>query len=365
MNVVIACGGSGGHFFPGLAVAETLTARRHRVLMLVSRKPIESAMASAMQGSAPIELRQLDCVGLNGNGRNAFQFAWLSARSTRDCARIYREFCADVVLGMGGFVSAPAVFAAFLTNTPAVIHESNAAPGKANRLAARFADRVAVTFPECAPIFGRNGHVIITGTPLRQSLRQKISENPHEVLGLNPSKRTILIFGGSQGAHVINTAVVDALPQLRDLADRIQFVHLTGQRDYEFVADAYKKNGGGTAKVLPFCHEMNFVYSITSLVVSRAGAAALAELAFFGLPSLLVPFAGAAGDHQRRNAETFARAGAARMILQNGFSSGRFAQELRELLADEHKLADMARASRRLAVPRAAENVADLVESLC
>jgi UDP-N-acetylglucosamine--N-acetylmuramyl-(pentapeptide) pyrophosphoryl-undecaprenol N-acetylglucosamine transferase len=214
---------------------------------------------------------------------------------------------------MGGFTSGPAVLAAWLRGIPAVIHESNAIPGKANRWAGRFADRVAVGWPDCAQYFGRTP-VTVTGTPLRAGLCRGKVADAHERLGLERGRLVVAVMGGSQGAHAINEAVMAALPRLKELlrhrVSEVQFAHLTGAQDEGVVRAAYATNGF-KANVMGFCNEMELVYSAADVVVARAGAATLTETAAFGLPAVLVPYPHAANNHQWHNARVFERAGIA------------------------------------------------------
>lgn len=257
---------------------------------------------------------------------------------------------------MGGFTSAPAVLAAG-RRVACVIHESNAVPGKANRCAGWRADHVAVGLRECAQFFRRKP-VTVTGTPLRPALRVGRQPGAHERLGLEPHRLTILVMGGSQGARAINEAVAATLPALADWRDRIQFVHLAGPRDEARMRGRYAENWM-KARVLGFCEEMQWPYSAADLVISRSGAGTLTELAAFGLPSLLLPYPHAAGNHQWHNARVFETAGAAR-ILQ---PTERLSEVLPALLADEPARTAMAESARSLAIDDAAERLADLVES--
>jgi UDP-N-acetylglucosamine--N-acetylmuramyl-(pentapeptide) pyrophosphoryl-undecaprenol N-acetylglucosamine transferase len=271
---------------------------------------------------------------------------------------------------MGGFTSVPALVAARWLRRRGIvtlIHESNAVPGKANRWAGRFADRVAVGWAECAQFFRRKP-VTVTGTPIRAALRGGKVADAHGRLGLRLGRLTVLVAGGSQGAHAINEAVASALPWLNGRREMVQFVHLTGPHDEQFVRDAYEKNGFG-AKVMNFCDQMELAYSVADVVVARSGAATLAEIAAFGLPSILVPYPHAAGNHQWHNARMFERAAAARLVEQsqlNGLSARRgerLAALIADLLDDEAARRRMTTAARALAVDDAAERMTALVEN--
>jgi UDP-N-acetylglucosamine--N-acetylmuramyl-(pentapeptide) pyrophosphoryl-undecaprenol N-acetylglucosamine transferase len=367
MRIIIACAGAGGHLFSGLAVAEALLARCHEVRLLVSEKAVESvALRSlAIHAGSALSVRSLPAVGYEG-ARKALEFGASLAKATRECATVCREFAPDAVLGMGGFTSAPAVLAARWKGAPSLIHESNAIPGKANRCAAFLAGHVAVGLADCARFFKRKP-VTITGTPIRAALRKGKIADARERLGLDPNRLTVLAFGGSQGAHAINEAIACALPWLDGWTNRTQFIHLSGDKDEAFLREAYHANGF-TANVIGFCNQMELAYSVADIVVSRAGAATLSEIAAFGLPAILIPYPFAAADHQAHNAQVFERAGAARMIRQSHLGGHhvekgeRLADAIVSLLGDDAQRRRMSDAARLLAVPDAEQRIANLVE---
>jgi UDP-N-acetylglucosamine--N-acetylmuramyl-(pentapeptide) pyrophosphoryl-undecaprenol N-acetylglucosamine transferase len=370
MRIVIACGGTGGHLFPGLAVAEALLARRHEVRLLVSEKAVDQAAlrSLAVTGGSALSVRALPAVGYTGM-KEVWKFGTHLARATRDCAELCREFAPHAVVGMGGFTSAPAVLAARLKRAPVVIHESNAIPGKANYWAGWLASQIAVGLADCARFFRRN-HVTVTGTPIRAALRRGKISDARPRLGLDPARLTVLVAGGSQGAHAINEAVACALPWLDDWRDRVQFVHLSGKADEQFMRDSYHTNSVN-AVVMEFCNQMELAYSAADIVIARSGAGTLTELAAFGLPSILIPFPHAAEDHQAHNARVFERAGAAHMIRQSQLGGHhaekgeRLGEAIALLLGDETKRRRMSDAARALAVLDAEQRIADLIEQQC
>lgn len=368
MKALIACGGTGGHLFPGLAVAEALMARQHQVRLLVSEKTVDQTALTELRNRSDrsrFGVQTISAVGWAGSSRS-IRFCYRLARATRDCAAVCREFKPDAVLGMGGFTSAPAVLAARWRHAPTLIHESNAVAGKANRWVGKLVDHVAVGLAECRRYFGRKP-VTVTGTPIRSGLRQGKVAGAHEQLGLEPGRLTILVMGGSQGAHAINEAITCALPWLDGWTNKTQFVHLSGAHDGQFARDAYEKNGF-SAKVMSFCSQMELAYSAADLVIGRAGAATLTEIAAFGLPAVLVPFPLATDNHQWHNARVFERAGAARIVEQSQLTGlhaatgERLAGLIATLLEDEAERRRMAVAARSLAVTDAAERIATLLE---
>ena len=361
MNVIIACGGTGGHLLPGLAVAEALLARGHRVRLLVSEKAVDQVALAALTGassrsSGTLSVTPLTAVGYTGL-RRSMTFCYRLAQATHVCAVEYAAFQPAVVLGMGGFTSAPAILAARWRGVPALIHESNAVPGKANAWLGRWAAGVALGLGECAAHFGTRP-TTVTGTPIRAALRGGRVAGAALRLGLVTGKLTALVVGGSQGAHAINAAVMAALPALADCRDRVQFLHLAGRADEAAVRAAYAR-AGFTATVLGYCQEMALAYSAADVALSRAGAATLAELAAFGVPALLVPYPQAAGNHQYCNARVLEQAGAARIVALADVAAA-----LRAVLDDAPGRRQMAAAAAGLAVRDAEQRLANLVEQL-
>lgn len=356
MNAVIACGGTGGHLFPGIAVAEVLRERGHEVMLFVSEKEIDSL---ALAGHSELRFEKLPTIGLPSPFSPAIlRFTARFNESLSLSRRIYRTFKPNVVLGMGGFTSTAPILAGRMRGVPTFIHESNAIPGKANRLTARMVRAVLLGFAECAKFFPRV-RTEVTGTPLRAELRRIDRAEARRKLGLREDLRTVLVMGGSQGAAGINQAMVKALPSLA--GEPIQVIHLSGTRDERLVADNYQRENI-PAYVAAFHHAMEELYSAADLAIARSGAASLSELAAFALPSLLMPFPYAADDHQTRNAEIFAKANAALLVKEADLSGDILARQLRELLGDATRLRRMSENSARLAPKNAAALVADTME---
>ncbi len=363
-RIAIACGGTGGHLFPGLAVAEVLRERGHEVMVLVSEKQIDAVATAGREKEFRIET--LPSVGLPSPLLSAklpgfFLGLW---RATRRCRAMFRDFQPAAVLGMGGFTSTPPILAARGLRRPSLVHESNAIPGKANRLNARLASAVLVGFADCARHFRRRTRVEVTGTPVRASLRAPVDHaEALRAWGFDPADagaRTILVMGGSQGARGINQAVIGSLGRFAAAGRPLRFIHQTGPNDETTVRDAYAA-AGLRAQVSAFVREMQLAYAAADFAVARAGAASLTELSHFGLPAALVPYPHAAEDHQTRNAEIFARAGAA-VLAPEGGTAGSLAETTLGLLSDPAKLAAMSAATRALAPADAAALVADVVE---
>jgi UDP-N-acetylglucosamine--N-acetylmuramyl-(pentapeptide) pyrophosphoryl-undecaprenol N-acetylglucosamine transferase len=356
MNAVIACGGTGGHLFPGIAVAEVLRERGHEVMLFVSEKEVDTL---ALSGHSDLRYEKLPTVGLPSPFSPAILgFLRRFNESLSLCRSIYRKFKPQVVLGMGGFTSTAPILAGRMRGVATFIHESNAIPGKANRLTARIARAVLLGFKECAPFFPK-ARTEVTGTPIRTELRRMDRRVAREKLGLQRDLPTLLVMGGSQGASGINQAVIKSLPSLHDVP--LQVIHLSGVRDERLMADNYQRENI-PAFVAPFHHHMEEVYSAADIAVARSGAASLAELAFFSLPGILIPFPYAAEDHQTRNAEIFSRAGAAIILKEFELSGDLLARRIKELITDAPKVQRMSESASRLASKNAARLVVDAME---
>ena len=356
MNAVIACGGTGGHLFPGLAVAEVLRERGHEVLVFISEKEIDSL---AIEGRTDFRIEKLPTVALPSPFSPAIlAFVRRFNESLSVCRGIFRKFNPEVVLGMGGFTSTAPVIAGRLRGIPTFIHESNAFPGKANRHTARFVRAVLLGFKECA-IFFPKARTEFTGTPIRSSLQLIDRKEALEKLGLRPGVPTLLVMGGSQGAKGINQALIKAMPSLQGSA--LQVIHLSGSRDERLLADNYRRENI-PAHVAAFHHRMEEVYSAADFAIARAGAASLAELAAFGLPALLVPYPYASDDHQTRNAEIFVRANAAVMVKEVELAGDQLAHKIRDLLGNPATLRTMSANVAALARKNAASLIVETME---
>ncbi|HXA08633.1 MAG TPA: undecaprenyldiphospho-muramoylpentapeptide beta-N-acetylglucosaminyltransferase [Chthoniobacterales bacterium] len=356
MNAVIACGGTGGHLFPGLAVAEVLRARGHEVLVFISEKEIDSL---ALEGRTDFRFEKLPTIALPSPFSPAIlAFVRRFNDSLSLCRGVFRKFNPHVVLGMGGFTSTAPVLAGRMRGIPTFIHESNAFPGKANRHTARFVRAVLLGFKECAAFFPK-AQTEFTGTPIRSSLRRVDRAGALEKLGLRPGIPTLLVMGGSQGASGINQALIKALPALHGVA--LQVIHLSGSRDERLLEDNYRRENI-PAYVAAFHHRMEEVYSAADFAIARSGAASLSELAAFALPALLVPYPYAADDHQTRNAEIFVRANAALLVRESELTGEPLAQKIRDLLSNPETLRAMSTHAAALAAKNAASLVVDTME---
>jgi UDP-N-acetylglucosamine--N-acetylmuramyl-(pentapeptide) pyrophosphoryl-undecaprenol N-acetylglucosamine transferase len=351
MRVVIAGGGTGGHLYPGIAVAREILRRdpQAQITFAGTERGIEARVVPR-EG---FELDLLRSAGLKGKSiASLIRGLLLLPLSGVDAWRIISRRGPDLVIGVGGYSSGPVVLAAALRRIPTLLLEQNAVPGLTNRLLARYVSAAAVTFDSTASYFGRRAFV--AGNPVRPEF---LAENLSPAVR-PPGPPRVLIFGGSQGAHAINVAMVEAAPQLADHPGGVAITHQTGERDLELVSDGYSR-AGLAARVEPFLFAMDREVSAADLVVCRAGATTLAELTAAGRPSILVPLPTAADDHQRKNAVVLEHAGAAEVIEQKHMTGALLADRITALVGDDTRLTAMALAARRLARPDAAMVIAD------
>lgn len=353
MRVLIAAGGTGGHVYPGIAVAKEVLSRGGNEVRFVGA---HGGIETRIVPENGFELSTISSAGLKSVGlKGKVKGLAVLPKSFFDSFRLLRRFKPDVVAGAGGYVSGPVLLTASLMRIPTLVMDSNALPGFTNRQLAPFVSKAALAFEEAMPHFGKKGVVI--GNPVRGEFFE-IGEKEHDGMV------RVLVFGGSQGARGINNAVLEALPFLEELKDRLRFTHQTGPFDLENVQKRYAEAGWAEADVTEYISDMVSKFRETDLVIARAGATTCAELAAAGKPAIQVPLPTAADDHQRKNAEAMQDAGASRMILQKDLDGGRLAAEIKDLISDGDRLKTMGSAARRLARPDAAKAAVDMLEEL-
>ncbi len=349
--VAIACGGTGGHLFPGLAVAEVLLERGCVVTLLVSPKEVDQHAVRAIEGC---EVVTLPAVALQGRQVGAFlRGCWQSYRAAK---KIFRPRPPQAVLAMGGFTSAPPILAARSFGAATFLHEANTVPGRANRWLAPWVDEVFVGFPSAATRL-RNQAATVTGTPVRPQFQPADPAACRMGLGLAPQRPVLLVMGGSQGASGINDALIRMLDELAARAPQLQFLHLTGAKDLAKVRDAYASRKL-KAVVKPFLTEMDLALGAATVAISRAGASSLAEFAAMHVPAILVPYPSAADNHQFHNARVFVEAGAAGLWEQHPSRAGELARMAFELLENARGREAMQQSLARWHTPHAAEQIA-------
>ena len=357
LRVVIAGGGTGGHLYPGIAVARELQSRRPaaEISFAGTAKGIEARVV-------PREGFPLDVIrsgGLKGKSLlDRARGAALVPLSLADAWRIVSARVPDLVIGVGGYSAGPVVMVAALRGVPTMLLEQNAVPGLTNRLVAPFVKAAAVTFESTQAFFGSKAFV--SGNPVRPEFFAAAGSQPftkESAIDEQTSGVRVLVFGGSQGAHAINVAMVEAAAQLAEHAD-LRLTHQTGERDVEMVRAGYRA-AGIQADVEPFFYDMGRQLGQAQVVVSRAGATTLAEITAAGKAAILVPLPTATDDHQRKNAEALAAAGAADVLLQHDMNGTVLAQRIVSLARDRVKRDAMEMAARRLARPDAAKVIVD------
>src|SRR5262245_57013663 len=353
MRVLIAAGGTGGHIYPGIAVANEVT--RRDAASVIRFVGTARGLENRLVPQAGFELSIIESAGLVNMGLGQrLRGLLILPKSFLDARRVIRSFAPDVVVGAGGYVSGPVLMTAAFMRLPTLVMESNAVPGFTNRRLARFVTAAAVSFEAAAPFF--HGKAVVSGNPVRS-----------EFFDIAPKQRdsqkfSLLLFGGSQGSRAINEAMVAALPHLEMFRERLQVTHQTGPADLAKVQDAYAKSGWRQANVREYIDDMMKMFATNDLIVSRAGATTSAELMAAGKPAVMIPLPGQL--EQRRNAEALQDAGAARMILQPELSGERLAKEIAILVDAPDEITRMEDAARKLARRDAASVTVDLMERL-
>lgn len=356
MNIVIACGGTGGHLFPGIAVAQELKKRGHNVTLLISQKKVD---AQATKNYGDLNFRTIEAIAMPKIPSIAlFGFFMKLYKAIRFSKNLLNETKADVVIGMGGFTSFPPVYAAHRKGIRTYVHDSNALPGKANRMTAKCCTNVLLGIEEAKHYFNP-AKCIVTGTPVRQEMVvRKNQQEARRELKLPADRHIVLVMGGSQGAKNLNSLVIRAAVECRELCD---FLIITGTSDFARVSEL--TTDMPHVHVIEFCSAMATAYAAADVVISRSGASSLTELAHMGKAALLVPYPFAADDHQAHNARVFADHGAARMMRENTLSPEDISAFLKEVLGDPSLLASMSESALRLDMPDAVSRIANVIEN--
>ncbi len=353
MKLIIAGGGTGGHLYIGIALARELLRRdpAQEILFIGTRYGLESRIVT-QEG---FRLDYIESAGLKGMSMtNLVRNLTLIPKSLLQSRRVVKEFRPDVVVGVGGYSSGPLVLAARWLGSPTLIIEPNAHPGITNRWLAPFVDQAALALPDAGRFFGKKG--VVTGIPVRAefyAVPRNVSREPF----------TLLIYGGSQGSHALNRIVCGALGQIKAMGSRLRLIHQTGEKEFEEVAQAYRTEKV-EADIRPFLPRIYEEFAAAHLIMSRAGAGTVAELTAAGKAAILVPFPGAADNHQAKNALALAKHGAARMIEECDWGPGRLFAEISHFMERPDEIEKMEQAARGLAQPQATVRIADMVENL-
>ena len=355
--VWIACGGTGGHLFPGMAVADELVIRGCDVTLLVSPKEVDQQAVKTVHGMG---VATLPAIGLT-RGR-VLQFCGGFRRSYAEARKLLGERPAQAVLGMGGFTAAPPIMAAKACGAATFLHESNTIPGRANRWLAHVVHQAFVGFPSAANRL-HHTNVLATGTPVRPQFEPSDPGSARMALGLEPNRPVLLIMGGSQGASGINDLALRALPILAGQLPDVQYLHLAGTDDFERVRSAYAAQGV-KAVVRPFLSEMEIALAGATVAISRAGASSLAELAAMRVPAILIPYPTATDNHQYFNARALVDVGAAALLEQNSATAETLAAMASKLLQNEQARRMISEELARWHSPHAAELIAGKILAL-
>lgn len=354
MKALIAAGGTGGHIYPGIAVAKEIMRRDEasEVLFVGTTRGLETKIVP----ESGFQLSLINSIGLKNVGFvGKLKGLAILPKSFLEAGKLLREFKPDVVVGAGGYVSGPVLLIASFMRIPTLVMDSNALPGFTNRQLARFVDKAALTFDEALPFFGTKG--VVTGNPVRKEFFEIASKE-------RGTELHILIFGGSQGARAINNAMTEALEHLRVFKDRLAITHQTGESDFAKIRELYDRSDFQDADIRPFITDMFLEFANADLVICRAGATTCAELAAAGKAAIMIPLPTAADDHQRKNAEALQNARAAKMILQKDLSGENLAKDIAVVLNDPSKIGEMEAAAKKLGRKDAAEATVDLIEEL-
>lgn len=356
IRLMIAGGGTGGHLFPGVAVAEEFIRRDQgsKVLFVGTGRPVEAAVL----GPRGLENRKIKAAGIKGKGvvGKLRSLAALPVGMFQSMGLI-RNFQPDVVLGVGGYVSGPVGVAAKLMGKTTAIHEQNSIPGLTNRLLGKLVDLIFISFESSAKFFPAE-KTYLTGNPIRQEIASIAGRSRD----FTADGFTLLVGGGSQGAHRVNEAALEAAEILKSKVSGFRVIHQTGEADLEMVREAYRRMGID-AEVQAFIRDMERVYQEADLAVLRAGALTIAEVSAAGLPAIYIPLPTAADNHQEINAQSLMERNAADMIIQRDLSGSVLAERIMNLINEPNALAAMSENALKTALPHSAERICDLCEA--
>lgn len=367
LRFVVTGGGTGGHIYPALAIARGLEQRFPgcSIMYLGTDRGLEADIVP----KAGLEFHAVRAVGIKRSlSLHNLKVPWEALVGYWESRRLIRGFAPRAVVGTGGYVCGPVLLAATRLKIATLIHEQNAFPGITNRILSRVVDRVAVTFEDSLPYFPPRSGARTVGLPVRPEVLTAQRQRARDKFGIGEHELLVLSFGGSQGAYSLNQAMAQAVESLAHRSG-LKLLHVTGRGQYEKFKQMIKERGFdidalGNITIMPYLYEMPAALAAADLVISRAGAATLAEITVRGLPSLLVPFPYATGNHQQHNARALVTRGAAEMIKDQEFSGGVLVERLEQLTGDRERLKKMAEASRRLGKPRALDDIIDLLEEI-
>jgi len=362
MRIVISGGGTGGHIYPALAYIRHVKENHPncQFLYIGTKEGLESKIV-------PRENIPFETIHITGFKRKlSFDNVKTIARflkGVRDSKKILKEFQPDIVIGTGGYVCGPVVYAAHKLKIPTIIHEQNSIPGLTNKFLSKYVSKIAISFPESEPFFPKE-KVVLTGNPRGSEVLGKDGYLAKQSIGLKKDKNSILIFGGSRGARPINDAVIEMIPIVKERD--YQLLYITGEVHYNDVIQKVEKNGSipENVKILPFLHNMPEVLAGMDLVVARAGATTIAELTSLGVPSILIPSPYVTNNHQEKNARALVENNAAKMLLEKDLTGKTLINEIDTIIHHKEKLEEMKEASKKLGIKDASNRLYELSISL-
>lgn len=362
MKILVSGGGTGGHIYPAVSLVKTIKESHPEAeFMYVGT---ERGLESKIVPSAGIPFKIIEIQGFRRSlSLENFKTVYLFMKSVRDSKKIIKEFKPDVVIGTGGYVSAAVVYAAHKAGIPTAIHEQNSVPGITNKFLAKQVDKIGICFNDAATYFPAE-KVVMTGNPRGQEVAQISKSTILSDFGLSLDKKTVLIFGGSQGAWKINQAIEAGL---KEFSERdYQLLVATGERYYQELAEKIKELNIEPGKVVlrPYLENMPEIFVNVDLVICRAGATSIAEITALGIPSILIPSPNVTNDHQTKNAMSLVNVGAASLLLDNTLDGEKLVAGIDDLMLNEDKLIEMAKASKNEGIPNAGERLSEMVLAL-
>lgn len=367
MRAIITGGGTGGHIYPALAIAEGIKTKYQgaEILYVGTDRGLEADIVP--KAGYPFKKISVSSGFQRKLSLKNIKVLWQAGQGIFEARRIVREFKPDIVIGTGGYVCGPVVMAAVMQKIPTLIHEQNAMPGVTNKILSRYVSQVAVTFEDSIARFSNQTRVKLTGLPVRPEIFTVDKKDAYRELGINSDRPVILVFGGSRGARNINMSMVEVVKELQH--SDVQILHATGKIGYQEYIEALQREGipldnVGNITIIPYLYNMQDALAVADLVICRAGAATLAELTALGLPSVLIPYPYAAENHQQFNAQALVDRGAAIMILDKELTGQRLVGQIRELLATPDRLTTMAKNSSQMGRPSALDDILGLVDKL-
>jgi len=363
VRVLISGGGTGGHIYPGVAIAKKILQKYPDAKILFVGT--ENGLEKKLIPHEGFEIQFITVEGLNKRlSKKTLSSIKKVFKGFFDANKIINTFRPDIVIGTGGYVCGPVVLAASLKGIPTIIHEQNAIPGLTNKILSYFVSKIAITFSESEKFFPKS-KVVLTGNPIRENILRKIGESNKEKWGINKDRPTVLAVGGSRGATRLNDFVINLIPKL--IEEKIQLIFITGEREYERVIRTLKENGINNLEgiiIIPYAYNMDDALTACDLIISRAGATIISEITALGIPSILIPSPNVANNHQEYNALSLEQNGAAIVIKESQISDDVFSQQVINLAKNKDLLTKMSSNAKKIAKIDAADKICEIILEL-